>query len=102
VKLKNVTAKAGAVALSTTLFAAIWGWIAAGGQSQPSDRSSDQTSAPVTAQPAVRRIVVVRRVNPDGTVTRMAVPESALPDLQDGASSTAPSRSAPVTRSRGS
>lgn len=109
-KVKHLTAKLSALTLSALLFALLWGWIA-------STRVEDQSAtapalqasapaqlAPVAAAPpptpetVIRRMVVVRTRNADGTVTERVVPETEYVP----ATAPQPVAPQPVARSRGS
>ena len=105
-KTKNAVAKIGAVALSTVAFTTIWGWIAtAGSQGNPASNSEQAFVAPnapaPTPETTIRRMVVVRTTNPDGTVTQRIVPETEF-STQRSPSRAASQASRPVARSRGS
>jgi hypothetical protein len=104
-KTKNAAAKIGAVALSTMAFTTIWGWIAAAGTQNNAPSTSEQAvlapdvPAP-TPETVIRRMIVVRTTNADGTVTQRIVPESDYSVEQAARVSAEASR--PVARSRGS
>jgi hypothetical protein len=97
-QLKHATAKFITVTLSTMLFATLWGWIAAARDDAPV--SSDDTAssalgltAAATPETVVRRMMVVRTHNADGTITEQVVPETEYAP---------PAARQPVARSRGS
>jgi hypothetical protein len=103
-KMKNAAAKVGAVALSTMAFTTIWGWIAAASPEKPAASTEHAVLAPdapaPTPETVIRRMIVVRTTNPDGTVTQRIVPETNYSAEQAARASAQPSQ--PVARSRGS
>jgi hypothetical protein len=110
-KVRHIISKAASVAVAVVLFAMLWGWIAAAGWAgeQPADQPIEQAAVdpamqapppqvPVQAAPTpetiVRRVVIVRRLNPDGSVTDQAVTEPvAPPATTNAAPAPAPSNS---------
>lgn len=108
-KVKHLTAKLSALTLTALLFAMLWGWIAATRVEDQSATPALQASAPAqlapvaaapppTPETVIRRMVVVRTRNADGTVTERVVPETEY------VPTTAPEPVAPqpVARSRAS
>jgi len=113
-KMKHATAKISTLTLSALVFALAWGWIAASrGQddaAQEAQASAPAALGPVAAAPpptpetVIRRIVVVRTRNADGTVTEQVVPETEYipPTASKPQAPTQKQAPQPVARSRGS